>query len=104
MEFMPRLLEDLSIQVKIPQNEIARLKPWLVIYPNGGKVWDPITRTWGEGSRTRGVTVDSRIWAEQLWKQVDIALEDGIWGGVVVGGCCKAGPDEIMRLASYLNS
>lgn len=52
--------------------------PWLVIKPNGGDGW-----------------------AESVAGNVDRARGQG-WGGLVVGGCCKAGPDEIAQLASQL--
>lgn len=59
----------------------GRAWPWLVIKPNGG----------GPGIS----------WADSVAKCVDNACGQG-WGGLIVGGCCKAGPDEIAQLASKL--
>lgn len=60
----------------------GRRWPWLVIKPNGG------------GGTGIG-------WADSVAKCVDEACFQG-WGGFIVGGCCKAGPDEIAQLASKL--
>lgn len=54
--------------------------PWLVIKPNGCGA--------GDG------------WAGSVVRCVDKASLN--WQGLIVGGCCKAGPDDIARLASKL--
>lgn len=57
-----------------------------VVYPNGGGVWDPGTRSW------RGA-------------QDEIADLAPSWlraGAVLVGGCCRVGPAEIKELADRL--
>ncbi|KAF9241808.1 Homocysteine S-methyltransferase [Melanogaster broomeanus] len=58
--------------------------PWLVIKPNGG------------GGPEKG-------WADRMATCIGDALGQG-WGGIIVGGCCKAGPDDIGCLASKLHS
>ena len=57
----------------------GRKWPWLVLKPNGG------------GARVG--------WADCVVGCVDKARGQG-WGGLIVGGCCKAGPDDIAQLAS----
>ncbi|KAF9227126.1 Homocysteine S-methyltransferase [Gyrodon lividus] len=59
--------------------------PWLIIKPNGG------------GGAQNGQ------WSDNMETTLDEAQGQG-WGGMVVGGCCKAGPDDIGRLASKLDS
>ncbi|MFG2941975.1 homocysteine S-methyltransferase [Streptomyces sp. NPDC048282] len=57
-----------------------------VVYPNGGGVWDPGTRSW------RGA-------------QDEIADLAPSWlraGAALVGGCCRVGPAEIRELADRL--
>ncbi|MET9088093.1 homocysteine S-methyltransferase [Streptomyces sp. NPDC004237] len=57
-----------------------------VVYPNGGGVWDPATRSW------RGA-------------QDEIADLAPSWlraGAVLVGGCCRVGPAEIKELTDRL--
>ena len=69
--------------------------PWLVIYPDGadGLVYNTSTMEWEEG----GDKVDGE-WDEMVWNVVKGARDSGVWAGVVVGGCCKTGPEEIRRL------
>lgn len=59
----------------------GRKWPWLVIKPNGG----------GAGIG----------WVDSVAECVDEAYGQG-WGGLIVGGCCKAGPEEITQLALRL--
>ncbi|GAA6055939.1 hypothetical protein JCM3770_005605 [Rhodotorula araucariae] len=69
-------------------------RPWLVLYPDGGAVYDVRTRTW---SHPAGLT--DATWAAHVADAVDTALESAVWGGVLAGGCCKAGPGAIRALA-----
>lgn len=59
----------------------GRKWPWLVVKPNGG-----------------GTELG---WAESVAGCAYEALGRG-WGGLIVGGCCKAGPEEIAQLAKSL--
>ncbi|GAA5943544.1 hypothetical protein JCM1841_003363 [Sporobolomyces salmonicolor] len=69
-------------------------KPWLVLYPDGGAVYDVHTRSW---SHPLGLS-DSR-WAAVVAEAVAVAREgDAGWGGVIAGGCCKAGFGAIRAL------
>lgn len=54
--------------------------PWLIIKPNGESGT-------GEG------------WADSMKTLLEKVQGQG-WSGMVVGGCCKAGPDDVGRLAS----
>lgn len=68
-------------------------KPWLVLYPDGGAVYDVRTRSW-----THPAGLTDGAWAELVADAVGDALESGQWEGVVAGGCCKAGPGAIKAL------
>lgn len=71
-------------------------KPWLVLYPDGGAIYDVRTRTWHHPA---GLTDDA--WASLVADAVQVGRAAGkaeIWGGVIVGGCCKAGPGAIRAL------
>lgn len=109
----------LDILIQPLSNAIASLpsplSPWLVLCasllqlrklvltfapdPDGGAVYDVVTRSW---SNPDGM--DEQQWAKLLTQNVKMALElrreDGEWvyGGVVAGGCCKAGPSAIAAL------
>ncbi|KAK4050122.1 AdoMet-homocysteine methyltransferase [Microbotryomycetes sp. JL201] len=79
----------------------SEVKPWLVVYPDGGAVYDAVfTKTWSNPSG-----MDEQTWAEKLATTVSKALTyrrsngtDDLFGGVVAGGCCKAGPSYIKAL------
>ncbi|KAL4869568.1 hypothetical protein BDV12DRAFT_76102 [Aspergillus spectabilis] len=70
-------------------------KPWLVLYPDGtkGEKYDPVTKTW---VRTATEAV-RQPWDETFWDVVQQQSE-GDWEGIIVGGCCRAGPADIAAL------
>ncbi|GAA5840798.1 hypothetical protein JCM9279_001224 [Rhodotorula babjevae] len=76
-----------------PPSPASAAKPWLVLYPDGGAVYDVRSRTW---SHPAGLTDAS--WAALVADAVGDALGSGAWEGVVAGGCCKAGPGAIRAL------
>ncbi|MEU9407645.1 homocysteine S-methyltransferase [Streptomyces sp. NPDC048281] len=57
-----------------------------VVYPNGGGVWDPGTRSWSGAQDEIADLAPSWLTA----------------GAVLVGGCCRVGPAEIRELADRL--
>ncbi|KAH9963459.1 Homocysteine S-methyltransferase [Lactifluus volemus] len=75
-------------------------KPWLVLKPNGGQTYDMETRKWGWYSgETRA---QGEEWAGRLGEIVHTAVEKGVWGGILVGGCCKTGEKELRALSKVL--
>ena len=75
-------------------------QPWLVLKPNGGQTYDMDTHKWGwYGGETR---LQGDEWAEQLGNIVRSAVAKGVWGGILVGGCCKAGEEELRSLSRAL--
>lgn len=65
----------------------------LVAYPNSGERYDAATRAWGPSTPGRGAG------------SPDLAAQAPAWlaaGAVVVGGCCRTGPDDIARLRAAL--
>ena len=72
-----------------------------VLYPDGGSVYDTVTRKWTLGD------LDPSSWGRQVSavaRGVEEKEEGGkkVWSGVIVGGCCKAGFEEIQSLSSAL--
>lgn len=100
--FFPEIIEEMGKIVDRYWKEGVD-KPWLVIYPNGGDVYDPVTQTW-RPAEYQVNTTDS-TWADGLGKIINDIREqqDSTWGGIVAGGCCRTGPDEIRALAKKLN-
>jgi homocysteine S-methyltransferase len=75
-------------------------QPWLVLKPNGGQTYDMDTRKWGwHGEETR---LQGDEWARQLSDIVHSAASKSVWGGILVGGCCKAGEEELRLLSKAL--
>lgn len=76
-------------------------QPWLVLKPNGGQTYDMDTHKWGwygESARSQGDE-----WVRQLSDIVHAAAAKGIWGGILVGGCCKTGEKELRGLSRLLH-
>lgn len=89
-----------------------------VLYPDGGLVYDTVTRTWSAPTPVERDDTGVAAMADLSWS-VNVATvartaaeatyngEDGrsgqVWdGGVYVGGCCKSGYKEIEGLAKEL--
>ena len=75
-------------------------RPFLVIYPSGGEVYDPISRSW---NLEDGEETNSEVWAEELCSVVMAIAKEDIWDGILVGGCCRVGPEKIRALSEILN-
>lgn len=61
----------------------------LLVYPNSGEQYDPITKTWI--TRSDKLTLVDHI---DDW----LAL-----GAKLIGGCCRTGPQDIIQIAEKLN-
>ncbi|KAI0268013.1 Homocysteine S-methyltransferase [Russula aff. rugulosa BPL654] len=73
-----------------------------VLKPNGGQTYDMDTLKWGwHGGETR---LQGDNWAKQLGDIVYSAVAKGVWGGILAGGCCKAGEEELRLLSKALQS
>jgi homocysteine S-methyltransferase len=93
-EFLPVLLSGLQeVMDDIGDKRMAR--PWLAIYPNGGEIYDHISRTW----KANGAVDKANVWGDKLGEIVKEVAKQRTWGGVLVGGCCKTGPEEINVLS-----
>lgn len=71
---------------------------WFVLYPDGGQVYDPISRSWSKEKLT------PKEWTERIMGDVRVVDESGLWAGVVVGGCCKTSPEEIGELRKAVDA
>jgi len=80
----------------------GRGEPWLVLKPNGGQTYDMDTRVWDmHDTETRS---PGEEWAKQLGDTVREAAAKGVWGGILVGGCCKTGEEELRALSKVLQA
>jgi homocysteine S-methyltransferase len=68
--------------------------PGLVLYPNGGAIYDPIHQAWSEEI--------AGSWSQDLVRLTQSINARGVWKALLVGGCCKTGPEDIRALARAL--
>lgn len=61
----------------------------LLVYPNSGEQYDPISKTWL-----------CRLNKQTLADHIDEWLEIG---AKMIGGCCRTGPQDIVKIAEKLN-
>ncbi|KAE9403108.1 Homocysteine S-methyltransferase [Gymnopus androsaceus JB14] len=87
LEYLPRLVSQL--EEALPLNDSP--KPWLVLYPNGGDAYDPITQKWVES----GTQSSDKKWAKALKAS---SIPSDKWAGVILGGCCRTTPAHIQCL------
>ncbi|KAI0085032.1 Homocysteine S-methyltransferase [Irpex rosettiformis] len=80
------------------KGDVLLPRPWLVVYPNGGDTYDGNTQTWITNEEANG-----EQWARKLWDVVSGVVERKAWSGVIVGGCCRTGPDEIGGLVRLIS-
>jgi homocysteine S-methyltransferase len=80
-----------------------------VLYPDGGLVYDPVTKTWSEPSTSGDGGITGDTWAinvasvaREVADATDGKAEGYVWSGVIVGGCCKAGYEEIRGLSEVI--
>lgn len=85
---LPAILDE--IEARVPAK--VRAATALVVYPDGGCVYDTLTKTWTEK------TGSPDDWARGI---LDV-LQGRSWQEIIVGGCCKTGPEEIAALRKVI--
>ena len=98
-----RYLRTLTREVQLFYRREALSNPWLVIYPNGNEVYDEESRAWSTQSKAE------KTWADEVGALArEIGEEEQLHGttvgGIIVGGCCKTGPNDISTLCAYKSS
>lgn len=95
-----KYIRTLASKVRLFFKEALLSRPWIVVYPNGNETYDEASRAWvGQGEAAK----NQQRWAEEVAAVVKEAKEEEqsegrTVGGIIVGGCCKAGPDDISAL------
>ncbi|EKM57068.1 uncharacterized protein PHACADRAFT_254607 [Phanerochaete carnosa HHB-10118-sp] len=75
-------------------------RPWLVLYPNG-REWDVGTQSWVAVGADEDEAAGA--WATAFAEAIMPCMRHGhAWGGVVIGGCCKSGPRDIVALVKVV--
>lgn len=100
--YLPTLIDEMTDAVRELALD-ASDRPWLVLYPNGGPTYDGATRQFSTGQ------VPPEEWAgglAALVKGAEGMTDDHgerLWKGVIAGGCCNTGFDEIRALRLALD-
>ncbi|KAJ4490921.1 Homocysteine S-methyltransferase [Lentinula aciculospora] len=108
VEYFPKLISEFNDKLqkyqnmKISDRDVGLrakndiFKPWLVLYPNGGDVYNTVARTWVQGSQN-----GEKHWARTLKESY---APSRIWAGVLLGGCCRTTPTHIQLLKQIVHS
>lgn len=59
----------------------------VIVYPNSGESYDPISKTWGSTSCEGDFGINAQHWYEA--------------GARLIGGCCKTKPSDIKEVVSW---
>lgn len=95
--YLPRIINEMKGACEQIRSKV---RPFLVLYPNGGGEFDENLGVWKEG-----VSEETKNeWRITLVDLVDDILSspDVQWSGVIAGGCCRCGAEQISRLSNLL--
>jgi homocysteine S-methyltransferase len=112
MRYLPKIVKEYTSALQDLPLEQGQERV-LVLYPDGGLVYDPNTKTWHQdGSAVSGEASNeggdpAQIWASQLMQIAQDASKSGskekAWDSIILGGCCKASPAYIAELSKLVN-
>jgi homocysteine S-methyltransferase len=103
--FLPTLTTSFSnsLQKLREEGRVTTRATAFLLYPDGGKIYDPVKRDWSGG------LVDPATWAGEILDIADTVRQatDGsgksLWSEVIVGGCCNASFDHIKALRQQVD-
>ncbi|KAL8811385.1 MAG: hypothetical protein Q9200_001848, partial [Gallowayella weberi] len=100
LETILHTYESTLASLHLPENK----KPWLILSPNGTatSTYNPTTHQWEEEENLNPQTPQTQPWHHSLACIVAETAKRGCWAGLLVGGCCKTGPDDIRKLRATL--
>ena len=106
VEVIEKAVTEFVAQERMAGNDREEKGYWLVIYPDGTKDerYDPETKDWVESERSgKASGREDREWEQDIVDRIRKVEKSGIWKGVVAGGCCKTGYEEIRKLRKRIN-
>ncbi|WWC68107.1 uncharacterized protein I206_102028 [Kwoniella pini CBS 10737] len=107
----PSYLFELSKQftnILKEKNEIKQNSISFILYPDGGQIYDVITRSWSIPKNE--FNSNSNEWSKgilKIIKKIENSKQDNgeyIWKSIIVGGCCKTSFNEIKSLKMNLDN
>ncbi|WVO14800.1 hypothetical protein L204_102439 [Cryptococcus depauperatus] len=101
----PSYLATLTKQMTLHLPASINKKPWFVLYPDGGQIYDTTARNWTIAPQS---PANAEEWAASVGSlaiEMADAKRDGnyVWEGVIVGGCCKSSFVEITALRKFVD-
>lgn len=78
-QYLPKLIENIKLHTSKS----------IVVYPNGGSKYNPLTKKWEKGEISA----------------IEFAKLSHLWftkGANIIGGCCETGPEEIKEIRKIL--
>lgn len=103
---LPALIAE--FEAAVLKRNVAK-PPILVLYPDGAasqvynttlQVWEDVPRPGHEDEDEE--MLSSKEWDERVAELVEQAVKRNVWGGVIVGGCCKTTPKMVGGLREKL--
>jgi homocysteine S-methyltransferase len=88
-----------QFRIHVSQSQPSQPPLSLIIYPNAGYSYDIWTKSWSLPSDEE---LSRKEWARKVGEVVRRERGTGTWKGIVVGGCCKAGPSHIAALVEEI--
>lgn len=76
-QYIPSLVQEIRKSTAKP----------IIVYPNAGEQYDPITKTWHGGSSNESYGCSAQHWYES--------------GAQLIGGCCRTKPEDIRAIADW---
>lgn len=70
-------------------------KKHIIVYPNSGEVYAPLTKCWGKGETAK---VDANDQGLQAFADFTVQLRE--IGADIIGGCCRIYPTHIAKIRS----
>jgi homocysteine S-methyltransferase len=75
--YVPSLIREIKKNTNKP----------IIVYPNSGEVYDPLTNTWHGETSCDAFGLQSKAWYEN--------------GATIIGGCCRTTPDHIREIKNW---
>jgi homocysteine S-methyltransferase len=95
LDVIPDILDQMELEVA----GLGVKRPWLVLYPNGGDMYLDLET--GKWTTDRNSEVKGDAWAHGVARIIERGRHSK-WAGVIVGGCCRTGPEEIEALSNVI--
>ncbi len=81
----PQYIIDLIYRIKQFNNGKA-----IIVYPNSGEQYDPVSKKWHGSTSPLSCGQAAKTWVDS--------------GATIVGGCCRMGPEHILKMHQLLQS